>query len=381
MKKKIIHDKIFIILLLTSIFFNILTFTKMNNDYFYALKFIFPVIQVIYLALRYGINVEINKNTWIVFSLLTVVFLGGFLSTKNIINTTLEYISVVFLLYNCLILLPNLLKSDEDKKSLYNLIYIGYVVSFVLILVYNMLVIKDYYYVSGTRVRYTLAFSNANSLAMFSLFGFIMGIFRIKIMRRKKFLLPMFFFFLVILSDSRTSLFTGIISIFLFLNLNWTSYIFKVKKSIMAIILLALIISGFLTFQYIGFDTIDIFLSGRLSEITNSFNSFKPIQYLFGMGFGEIEGNPHNGYLTMLFQTGIFGFVISYGLIFQNLFSEKKYQKGDGQELRLSYKIIILIFLIFGIGESLILSQGNFNTVLLWVSIGFLINNINSQLK
>lgn len=380
MKKKTIY-----ILFILSIVTNILSFTKMNNNYIYVLKFLFPSLQLFTTLLFYSKELKINRKSINYFSMLMVAFISGIIFTENIIDSILEYFSLIFLLFNTLCVIPSLVQTNPERENILRIIYDIYFYTLLVIVIASIFIFKDTYYIAipSNRKRYVFYFRNPNSIAAFSFYGIILGLitFKNKIVNIIKIL---FLFIIIYLSDSRTALYTTLISIISYLLINR----FKDKdkyeefKKNMKLLLLIFFPMMLISIIYImlklDYDKIDILLSGRLNEIKKSFSNVKGLKYLFGYGFGQMPNNPHNAFLSVYLETGIIGFIATYYLVYR-AFTYKTITNYSNHYPLLLYKNGLILFIIYGLFESVIISQGNFNTFIIWIIIGFLINKTKEQ--
>lgn len=345
---------LFNILIIAIFFSEFSVFPKFS----YLTKFIIPIILIFLQIINFK---DTKANDAIILWYVVYIFslLISLINTR--VNNTAIFHSITYmqLFFIILFIIPNVYKDPKFEFKKYRDIYFLMILFSVIISVFYFGEFKNDWHI---RPRYHFLFQNPNTLASYSLFG----IFLIFITFKKErfimqFVLFLFFLTMIIMSDSRTSLYTFILFIINYLLINMVKH----KKTFLhvgLILFFAIIILVPFLIVNLNISDFNNILTGRLDRILIATSSMKPIEFIFGSMPGNRVTNPHNSFINIIVENGIIGLIIVLTLIIYSIVANfKRFDKTSK-----TYLVIILAYLFYNLTESTLISLGNFNSIFFW---------------
>lgn len=332
----------------------------------YILKYITPGIIIL---LSFFVNKNSNENKFIAFWYL-IYFLSVLISLLNIKSnfiSLLHTVTYLQLFYLTLFVFPKIISHTKKEFKNYRNIYFVMMLFSVL---FSVFIRKDFMNDWHVRPRYHFLFQNPNTLAFYALIGIFLSVITFeKKSLIKQLLMVTFFVFMIVLSDSRTSLYTFI---FTMLSLNIIS---RVKKrhtlfNILIIFILITLISLPILINHVDINKLNLILTGRIDRVLLATSEFRTIDYVFGTSPGTRITDPHNYIVNTIIENGIVGLIIVLSLIFSSAI--KLIIRFDNTSK--TYLVIIVSFLIYNFAESTLVSMGNFNSIFFWILVGLSFN-------
>ena len=239
------------------------------------------------------------------------------------------------------------------------------------------------------RIRYKSIFENANELGSFGMLGYICSLALIYLEKQKRNIIPISInIILIILSDSRTSLYAIIIFtviILFFYIYNQKKYrILTTKVSTLLLFLSIPFIIIFLIYKLenISLQYLDNILSGRIEIWISPFKGLDLITLLFGRGSFSNYENPHNYFIKSILSWGAISTIIFLFLIVLIIIDIINKSKNFKNEIQI-YKIynvsfaILITFLMVSVFESIFFNVGNLASLFLWFNLGIVLNDID----
>lgn len=343
------------------------------NLFYNGKLIVFIILFSMFIILNPKINKKLNINKVIILLLilwLLFMFCSIFVNFKGY-NGIFYAFSLIMVISFSILLYPKF--SNNNFYSFVASITKIWFIILTFSLAYSLLGFTTFKYIDpvSLRIRYTFGFSNANYLGMFSFLGAMLSGILFYFYKKKLYLaLFLISFVLIVLSDSRTALYSVISAMLIFLS-------FRVirRPSIQIFLTLSLfvIIITISNLNIFPYHTIDKILSNRLTNWVNLFNSMNFIELIVGKGPGIkaediIAGTTFdNSFLSLFVQTGILGFITL--LIILALIFIKLTWINDPMMKKIAISIF-LTWLLYSFFESSLISISNPISVIIWVIIG-----------
>lgn len=357
--------------------------------YIYILKFI-TIFLFIVLNLN-KINIQIiKKNSSMLILIYIYILISGStlcISDNLSIKDIFIYISFIIFFVLTMYIFPFVNKDTNDFLKILESVFIGCLLGIFYALVNTYLFNGSVYYInlSDNRARYIFSFINPNFLGMFCLLGSLCGIGLLIVggktfsIRKKVILLSLIFILLcfIIISDSRTSIFSFILWVLLYSFLKYVNIHF-IKLAIIYTTISSSVI--FIIFNYYS-DKINNILSNRLEFWMAVIEKSKfNWELLFGWGFGVMPedfnvGTFDNSYIYLIAINGLIGLVLLLVVYFIPLLKLKNFKSKNQILFVLVTSVIWLVYCIF---ESALISIGNIFSIFIW---GCLISTTTSKVK
>lgn len=384
-------------LIITLIVVHFISFSIYTSDLIYYLKFITPLFIIINWYFDIGTKIKFKKNEitiYIYIFLLSINILISYFNNgyQSILESLVQGLSYVILLIMAFVIIPEYVSDEEDYINYLKLFLKTLLFLFIISIIMTQLNPALGYTNFNNRLRYRGIFENPNSLGFFSMLGIIISTTLFSLLKNKGYLIiNVFLFILIYASDSKTSLITSVIYIILSIllyginsNKKLIRGSFKFIKTIIITAIFLSIIFAVFNFNNISLEYIDSIMSNRVSRSIYSVSDLNTIDYIFGKGIGTRISNPHNAIINTLIELGIIGLVISYSLILYLLINFKllKKNKNNKNKLILNSGITTgIVFIIFGLSESVFITLGNIVSFYVWSSFGIILSLYKNVLQ
>ncbi|OXS79116.1 oligosaccharide repeat unit polymerase [Domibacillus enclensis] len=334
-------------------------------------------------------------NLSIISFIIAVSFLNILFSVGKL--TSIATLSVIVLAFVFFMLLSTII--TRGILTIFEINKIIYISIFVVILFSTIISFQEYLnfinvFTGDGRYRVKGLFRHPNSMAMTCFLGAIVLFENLRKMREKKlkihflnYFILIFFVFNILISDSKTALFT-LIAFFLIYHLvsrmrENLSY-FKVIQLYFMFILFSISIYQFFSLiinTTLGdqSNSVSVRLDSWIIVFSKLFED--KVRFFFGYGLsgtgGYVNGSQQNlglavdnGFVTLFYQTGIIGLALV--LLFLLLISLQIIMRAN-INMEKQYRVFtfscILSLLMYSMFENLLFSMGNFITLYLWFRI------------
>jgi len=388
---KILFDLLIFVLVMTYIFsYTRFAFAKV---YLYPLKFVlfsfvFAWVLSTILIKKKALRLSKHAGSASFFFLVWIIaMLLSLYRTNYLISGSLLIISYVLMFLLSFVLFPN----SPNNKNVYLWFQVVFFWGTLIALIVSVLLSvgnPESFYIVANRIRYQAIFTKPNYLALFSFTGFMVSVGVFALSNRKKYLLPIpFYLVLIYFSNTRTPLF--LIAVFLIILLYLLMYLRisnRAKKMLLNIFLLfslGLIIVGLVYainyFPFMSMSSINKLSSNRLTIWVQAISNINSYELVFGRGLGSEQLSAlsyDNYYINIFVQTGLFGlfsFLLFIFYIFYWFWKKLDYY-GFSRIFLVQFSMFIT-FLLYSFFESILFSLGSIASIYIWMNVGFLINN------
>lgn len=356
-------------------------------------KTLIPIVMImIWILQMLMLNKKINKIPTYTLTLFSIFFIFCFTSifmSKTIFLSILELLGLLSLFILSFFIVPEHVKCEDKYISFIKLFNKTLVIILIVGIIIGLGNTTQTFTNFGNRFRYRSILSNANSLGAYTMLGSIISIILTYITKRRRYIITLLFnMVLLSLSDSRTSLFT--VAIFLFVLILFHNYKKDINRKtyiwFFVFLMFILIISSvpllLNEMRYVSIEGLNDLLSGRIDRWLNPFKEIRYATLIFGTGANNSFSNPHNFFINAIINWGLASSVIFLLIVvfsFIDIFKNTK-PLSIGQ---FTYKKNIIIlslivaFISFSFFESMFFNVGNLVSVFLWSNIGIAISNTN----
>jgi hypothetical protein len=357
-------------------------FIKMSQFSFSGLfKIIsFSIIVLLSLFLILFKKNYFNRKIFVIFISFTLWIVYQFIMGSSDILFSVFYLSSLLLLFSLsFFLIPKLIDSKEKILDYNKVFFWGILVSMILFLLLsignpNSLVVAE-------RTRFYSFFSNPNTLGAFSLIGIITCIATYTLNNNKKYLIPSFFYLILMFSsNSRGSITTLIFALsisFLLIKLlksNLKTKLLTIIISISVIWIIFLLINSHAFDTLIesnSFEDLDDVSSGRLAQWQTL--NWKSPSIIFGTS--DIKIVFTNYYLGVLATSGLIGLSLLITILLK-IFSLMNKLAKNSNSIKLTWLnyLLFIALLSYGLFEGALFNLGNFLSIYLLTNIGIIIS-------
>jgi len=386
------------LLLFLSVTFSILSFLKPWSwrQIAYYIKFapiILLCVLLLYRILVGGISIKISKairNVSILFNIWMFSMIVSLFNASYPVSGILLILSYAILYILAFYLLPNFLKRGDLHLRFNKTIFWGVLVSILISVVLGLNDPQSFYInPESGRYRYQAFFINPNFLGLFAFLGVLVTVKTIMLSRKKKYLLLLpGYLGLIFLSDSRASLFALLLfGLLVFLGILYSKLkrrnsklMFIAYSVLIPTLIFTLFILVFGNFPYIS--SLNTFLSNRPVKWATALSSLRTTSKIFfGQGLGQgpyasITGlgsiSYDNSFLNHFIQTGLFGELLLWSLIFIVIFYFCKinYSLVKYRYVHVLNFSMLFTWIAYSFFESPFFSLGNIVSIYIWVEVG-----------
>lgn len=394
--KELKKNNLFIFLTIILVSIHFIDFSIYRSEITHQLKLIIPVLIIMEWLLKIKFRVKFKSPSIylaILIYFLIISIIISMLNTDLLLNATMQGFSLIVLLLIAFVVVPDYISTEEDYIYFLKVYLITFLILMTFNIIWGQLNSESIYTIYNNRIRYRAAFENPNSLGLFSLVGVMLSSTLFFLLKNKYYLLISAFYLIIIVhSDSNTSLITAVYFATIVLLLSGI----KNNKSIIqhlsyltvfATLTLTLIGVVWVTFSSNNsmFSQLDQLLNNRINRSVVSLTSFSSIDFILGRGLGSRITNPHNAFINILVELGIFGVISIYGiklLIFFNAFKAfKKHENYFIQKVMIINMSMMSTFIILGFSESVSITLGNILSIFMWSSFGIHMKLIRNYKK
>lgn len=349
-----------------------------------------PIIIIIIWIFQTILNQQkIKKIKFPLFILFSAFFFFTFISifmSEDILLSIIEILGLISLFILSFYVVPKYIWTKKDYISFLNIfnwtLFILLIIGIILGYGNRGLTFTDFH----NRIRYKSILENANSLGSYTMLGSISSILLIYFKRKKKYIIPLIVNGIVlVLTDSRTAIFTLISFFVIFLYSYFYNKNKNIKKIVKPLIIISFCILVLITMfsidklANISMSKINETLSGRIDSWISPFQGTDYIKIIFGRGSFSHYENPHNYYIKSILSWGIFGtsifFLITIVIII-NIFKKVKHGRDNIYFKEINYISLALLFTFLGFSlfESMFFNIGNLASIFLWFNLGLSIS-------
>jgi len=322
-KKISVYNVGFILLLVASVMSNAFSTIYIGPFAYiaaYTYHIVIPILFFIALvdSLKDGVNI---KKALLIFLMIVIIFLailnsGSSYDKRSAFVSTFCFFEMLFIIF--------IMSRIKLSRKLINAIFIANVIIALIYIVQSNFDFAFFYIGSGRIISFGFNSNFAGMLLMINSAILLIAFFFYKNRTIKAVLILLFIYtvYLIFMTDSRTSIFT--IGILIFLSVLKKKV--KITKPIIVLVTLLPVIFPFIYLKMASipyFQSINLFEKGFISGRDIMYNSFfnNISEWIWLGNFSFIFSNAHNGPLAIALTIGVFGFVIYYLYLWSVLFS------------------------------------------------------------
>jgi hypothetical protein len=363
------------------------------NSFLYLSKHLLVIIIFLLIFLKNIVNIKrfiLKKFKIMTILMVFITYLFINLSLNSIIQSEyIYYILSIFIMFFVVINLNTLCNLTQFKYIYFSLLFCLFGALFYS-LVFDINLYGNWINLTGdNRIRWLFGFNHPGYLASYFLVLSILSFILVSnnILAHRHYIIIFISLIIIILTDTRNSLFTLII----FLLVSTSHNTFRIFK-IIGILVTSLFIATILTSRL---DILNIYSSNRLGLWTAHFiSNYDSFNILFGTGFGNVERMFHssntdgkvvqqvasifhvdNYYFEIFLQFGLVGLLLLLIFIIYLYLQTNQKQSPDQNRVLLG---ILISIMFYGLFDSALISSGNIVPIVLW-SLFFQLLFVNKE--
>ncbi|MCP3773463.1 hypothetical protein NLX71_09055 [Paenibacillus sp. MZ04-78.2] len=305
-------------------------------------------------------------------------------SIGDIVSMGMTIFSYIMLFGFAIVLLPNYVSyENKNYAEIVRIFYFAILFSIGVSIVAGFGDPKSFHLDPySLRNRYLACFQHPNSLGLYAFLGSVVSIIMHSLGRSRLYLLTVpFYLTLIVMSGSRTALYTVIAMLLIFMlkRILYTGMLLVLKYPFIFFPMLACLLFGMLTIvdRATLLEAVDKALSNRISIWSGLLERNESLlNFIIGQGTLKTDESMDNYYLVVLTSTGFLGLAM-FVIMLMNTFYGLLKQFNETPSKTLGMIIAMMISLaLYSFTESVMFTLGNAASIFLWSSVGICFQDV-----
>ncbi|GMX63492.1 hypothetical protein Elgi_02010 [Paenibacillus elgii] len=373
---------------------NVLAFMRFSAaNVFYIAKFVlFLTCAVFFLIYLLTEKKKIrmtpySRMTSLIFYLWVVVMCLGLTNSTSIgdiVSMGMTIFSYIMLFGFSIVLLPNYVSYKKMKYAeIVRIFYFALLFSIGVSILAGLGDPESFHLDPySLRNRYMAYFQHPNSLGLYAFLGSVVSIIMQSVGRSRLYLLAVpFYLTLIVMSGSRTALYTVIVMlvIFMFKRILYLGMLQVLKYPYVFFPMLACLLFGILATvdRAMLLDAVDKALSNRISVWSDLLDRNESLlHFIIGQGTLKTDEIMDNYYLVVMTSTGFLGLAMFVFMLMNTFYGLlKQFNETPSKTLGMIIAMMIALAL-YSFTESVMFTLGNAASIFLWSSVGICFQDV-----